>query len=177
MSRQQVVSLSMSCCVTGRANHTTAKMAGPLYVNHSILSGLRGKGGRRKFNLLSAITTCLWSSFYAETPRGGVGSEGQNSQSTSMWTGAEAPCPTVLARVQAYSPAESLVASTVNVRSWLFSSSSPLWYLHRTVDKEENIIGLQHSWQLINVINVLKGCPCATHALSKPYHSPVDCSL
>jgi hypothetical protein len=40
--------------------------------------------------------------------------------------------------------------------------------------KEENIIGLQHSWQLTNVTNVLESFACATHVLSKPYHSPVD---
>ena len=57
-----------------------------------------------------------------------------------MWTGWEAPCPTVLASVQAYSPAEFLVASTVNVRSWLFSSSSPLWYLHMKLGHEVGVL-------------------------------------
>ncbi len=103
----------------------------------------KGKGGSERiqpFGHNYKITTCLWSSFYAETHSGGVVSEGQISHSTSIWTGAEAPCPTVLARVQAYSPAPSLVASTVSVRSWLLSSSSPSWYLHRKVGPEVGVL-------------------------------------
>jgi hypothetical protein len=104
----------------------------------------KGKGGSERIqpfiqNNNLFVVPLLRSNSYRFNRRG-VGSEGQNSHSTSIWTGAEAPCPTVLASVQAYSPAESLVASTVNVRSWLLSISSPLWYLHRKLEPEVEVL-------------------------------------